>query len=66
MSKDRRKVLDLLEFCLEMNPDIDSVFNVFTWVALQHDKERKLLSDKEWGDGLQDYADMLLSDAKDV
>lgn len=64
MSKDRRKVLDLLEFCLEMNPDIDTVFNVFVLHAAQRDEDHVWVSEEEWGDWLQDYADELLKEDK--
>jgi hypothetical protein len=66
MNGHRRKVLNLLEFCLEMNPDIDTVFNLFVLYAAQQDEDHVWVSEEQWGDWLQDYADKLLSEAKDV
>jgi len=66
MSEDRRKVLTLLEFILEMKPDIDSVYNAFVLYVAQKDEDLVWVSDAEWGDWLQAYADKLLSEARDV
>jgi len=62
MSKDRRKVLNLLEFILEAQPDIESVFNVFVLHVAQQDEDHTWVSDEQWAEWMQDYANKLIKD----
>ncbi len=62
MTDARRKVLNLLEFCLEMDPYCYSVDELIRGV----NHTARDLSDEELASALQDYADGLLKKAKDV
>jgi hypothetical protein len=67
MSKERRKVLNLLEFILESNPDIDTVFNVFTRHARHDDgTEFDWVSDGQWAAWLRIYADELVAKQREA
>lgn len=66
MHKDTRKVLDLLEFVLEMSPEQGSVYQRLVCNVAQQDEDLLWVTDTEWADWLQDYADKLLSEAQDV
>ena len=57
MDKDRRKVLDLLEFVLELAPEVHSVNAIFTVFG---GKVGGPWTDKEMAVILQGYADDLL------
>ena len=60
MNEHRRKVLNLLEFILEADPSIDSVFNAFCLHVSQIDEDMIWVDDEEWAQWFQDYADKLL------
>jgi hypothetical protein len=66
MSEARRKVLNLLEFCLESEPEVDSVFNMFCLHAAQQDEDQTWVTDEEWAEWLQDYANKLIKKNKEV
>ncbi len=60
MSEARRKVLNLLEFCLESEPDAYSVFNMFCLHVAQRDEDHIWAEDEEWAEWFQDYANKLI------
>ncbi|KKN92301.1 hypothetical protein LCGC14_0207920 [marine sediment metagenome] len=60
MDKHRRKVLDLLEFCLESEPEVDSVFNMFCLHVAQREEDHTWVEDEEWAEWFQDYANKLI------
>ncbi len=68
MDKDTRKVLDLLEFILEMKKGHEnvSVYNTFVLMVAQQEEDLCWITDAEWAVWFQDYADKLLNEAKDV
>ncbi|KKK43597.1 hypothetical protein LCGC14_3168140 [marine sediment metagenome] len=67
MDKDTRKVLDLLEFVIEMRgPDMGSVYNTFVLFVAQQEEDLEWVNDDEWAAWFQDYADKLIKEAKDV
>ena len=63
MNKDRRKVLDLLEFCLEMDSDMTSVIELFTTIEQANPTA---WADEELAAILQDRANDLLKETKNV
>ena len=60
MNEHRRKILNLLEFILEVDDSIKSVFNVFDTHVAQDYLDLTGVSDKEWAEWFQDYADTLI------
>jgi hypothetical protein len=71
ISEHRRKILNLLEFILEMEDDIEveygvnSVFNVFARRVMYDDRsEFTYVTDEQWATRFQAYADHLLSKTK--
>ena len=63
MNKDRRKVLDLLEFCLEMDSDMTSVIELFSTIEQANPNA---WADEELAAILQDRANDLLKETKNV
>lgn len=67
MDKDTRKVLDLLEFCIETKgPEQGSVYNMFVLCVAQMEDDLCWVDDEQWAGWFQDYADKLLNEAKGV
>ncbi len=64
MTDDKRKVLDLLEFCSELCPSLrvcQLISNVIpTTVLAQRNNDIFYITDKELAGWLQEYADALL------
>ena len=61
MEQHRRKVLNLLEFCAEMRPDIPITELMWEVAGNEYIK-----TDEEFVGELQDYANLLLKEAQDV
>ena len=60
MNEHRRKILNLLEFILEVDDSIDTVYNVFcNHVSPEDGEDMTWITDEEWSDLLQTYADRL-------
>jgi hypothetical protein len=64
MSEARRKVLNLLEFCLESDPYCYSVGELIRGVC--HVDVARDVSDEELAEALQDYADEMLKANKET
>ena len=61
MNEHRRKILNLLEFILEVDDNVDTVYNVFCIHAGPEDGEDMTwIKDEEWSELLQAYADKLI------
>ena len=56
MCKDRRKILNLLEYILEVDPSPDSVYNVFALYVAQRDEDLIWQSDETWAQWFDEYA----------
>ncbi len=59
MSADRRKILNLLEYILEVDTDIHSVYNVFALHVVPIDKDIRRENDEEWAKWFEEYAHKL-------
>lgn len=61
MSADRRKILNLLEYIIETDPSMDTVYNVFALYVAQVDEEEGLswADDEEWAQWFEEYANNL-------
>ena len=66
MSKDTRKILNLLEFILEMRPEQGSVYNQFVCAVAQQDDDLMYVTDDVWAGWFQDYAEKISKEGKDV
>ena len=66
MAEARRKVLNLLEFILEVDNTIDTVYNVFMLVGGFAPMDLSEVSDEEWAEWLQEYADSMCIKRKDT
>ena len=69
MNKDKRKVLNLLEFCAELCPS-QCVYQIINDAIPQEELTRRYdntfyITDEELADYLQKYADLLLSWGRD-
>ena len=60
MSEARRKILNLLEYILEVDPEIYSVHNAFTLhVSPVHRKDLNWVKEEEWVQWFEEYANKL-------
>ena len=61
MNEHRRKILNLLEFILEVDDNVDTVYNLFcdTLIGPVDGEDMTCITDEEWSDLLQTYADKL-------
>ena len=64
MDKDTCKVLDLLKFILEMKKGHEnvSVYNTFVLMVAQQEEDLCWITDAEWADWFQAYADKLIAE----
>lgn len=56
MSEARRKILNLLEYILETQPKVDSIYNVFTLHVSQIEEDLIWVNDEEWAQWFEEYA----------
>lgn len=59
MNYHRRKILNLLEYILETDSDIDSVYNAFALHVAQRDEDHVWVNDEEWAQWFEEYAEKL-------
>ena len=59
MCKHRRKILNLLEYILEVDTTPESVYNVFALYVAQRDEDLCWQSDEIWADWFEKYAEKL-------
>ena len=59
MSVARRKILDLLEYIIETDPNMDTVYNVFALYVAQRDEDLTWADDEEWAQWFEEYANNL-------
>ena len=59
MCKHRRKILDLLEYVLEVDPSPDSVYNVFALYVAQVDEDLIWVDDETWALWFEEYAEKI-------
>ena len=59
MSLDRRKILNLLEYILEVDSSIDTVYNAFFFHVSQIDEDISHMSDETWAQWFEEYAHKL-------
>ena len=60
MSESRRKILNLLEYILEVDNEIYSVYNAFILhVSPVNKKDLNWVEDEEWAQWFEDYASKL-------
>ena len=59
MSLARRKILNLLEYIIETDPNMDTVYNVFVLDVAQRDEDHCWISDEEWAQWFEEYAHKL-------
>lgn len=59
MSKHRRNILNLLEYILEVDDTIDSVYNAFCLHVSQVDEDMTWINDEEWAQWFEEYAEKL-------
>jgi hypothetical protein len=64
MHPDTRKVLNLLGFIMEMQPEEGSVYNQFVLKVAQQEEDLCWVTDAQWADWFQDYADKLSADER--
>jgi len=56
MCKHRRKILNLLEYILEVDTEIESVYNVFQLHVAQMDEDLTWEDDDTWAQWFEEYA----------
>ncbi len=59
MSDDRRKILNLLEYILEVDTTIDTVYSVFALHVSQRGDDLIWAEDEEWAQWFEEYASKL-------
>jgi len=59
MSEARRKILNLLEYILEVDTSIDTVYNAFALHVAQRDEDHCWVNDEEWAQWFEEYAHKL-------
>ncbi|KKK62517.1 hypothetical protein LCGC14_3003530 [marine sediment metagenome] len=62
MSNDRRKILNLLEYILEVDTEIDTVYNAFFLHVSQMGEEGRdesCVTEAEWAQWFEEYANKL-------
>ena len=63
MSDDRRKILNLLEYILEVDTTIDTVYNAFVMHVTQVDEDLSWVNDEEWAQWFEEYANKVRREA---
>ena len=59
MSLARRKILNLLEYIIETDPAMDTVYNVFALYVAQVEEDLIWADDEEWAQWFEEYANKL-------
>lgn len=55
MNEHRRKILNLLEYIIETDPNMDTVYNVFAECVAQQDEDLTWADDEEWAQWFEEY-----------
>ena len=66
MCKHRRKILNLLEYILEVDTSIDTVYNAFALHVAQIDEDHIWVQDEEWAQWFEEYAAKLSVKTKEA
>ena len=66
MCKHRRKILDLLEYILEVDTEIDTVYNTFALHVAQGEEDLSWVEDEEWAQWFEEYAAKLSVKTKEA
>ena len=66
MSLNRRKILNLLEYILEVDNSIGSVYNAFALHVAQIDEDHIWVDDEEWAQWFEEYAAKLSVKTKEA
>ena len=66
MCKHRRKILNLLEYILEVDTTIDTVYNAFALHVAQVEADLTWESDEEWAQWFEEYAAKLSVKTKEA
>lgn len=59
MSLARRKILNLLEYIIETDPRMDTIYNVFVLHVAQRDEDLSWSNDEMWAQWFEEYAHKL-------
>ena len=66
MCKHRREILNLLEYILEVDTDIDTVYNAFVLHVAQVEADLTWESDEIWAQWFEEYAAKLSVKTKEA